>query len=143
MKLLFYAKVLEGFGNKVLGVIQSLVPLSQIETHRTIESLNCKLRQPINNLDTAVMLASNKEDLLDLLSLRDLFWNLRIILIIPDRKSGTVAMGHMLRPRFLSYADGDFKDVAAVLEKMLGHLKNNDNEQKGGEPDGGINCGQR
>ena len=117
MKLLFYAKKLEGFGNKVLDVIQSLVPLSQIETHRTIESLNCKLRQPVNNLDTAVMLASNKEDLLDLLALRDLFWNLRIILIIPDRKSETVAMGHMLRPRFLSYADGDFKDAVDYTER--------------------------
>lgn len=139
MKLLFYAKVLEGFGNKVLGIIQSLIPLSQVETHRTVESLNCKLRQPVNNLNTAVMLASNKEDLLDLLALRDLLWNLRIILIIPDRKSETVAMGHMLRPRFLSYADGDFNDVAAVLEKMLGHLKINTKEQKGGEADGEKN----
>ena len=139
MKLLFYAKVLEGFGNKVLGVIQSLVPLSQIETHRTIESLDCKVRQPVNNLNTAVMLASNKEDLLDLLSLRDLLWNLRIILIIPDRKAETIAMGHMLRPRFLSYVDSDFNDVSAVLEKMLGHPKINTKKQIGGEPYGEKN----
>jgi hypothetical protein len=134
---------MDGAGKKLRGSIQLLVPLSQIETHRKIESLNRRLRRLANNLDIAVLLASNKEDLLDLLALRDLFWNLRIILIIPYRKSETVAMGHMLRPRFLSYADGDFKDVAALLEKMLGYLKNNDNEQKGGEIDGGINRKQR
>jgi hypothetical protein len=119
MKLLYYVKTMDGAGKKLHSVIQSLFHLLPIEILRTIESLNRRLRQPVNNFNIAVLLASSKEDLLDLPALRDLFWNLRIILIIPDRKSETVAMGHMLRPRFLSYADGDFNDVAAVLEKML------------------------
>jgi hypothetical protein len=28
-----------------------------------------------------------------------------------------------LYPRYVSYADGDFNDVAAVLRKMISHLK--------------------
>jgi hypothetical protein len=119
MKLLYYVKTMDGAGKKLHSVIQSLFHLLPIEILRTIESLNRRLRQPVNNFNIAVLLASSKEDLLDLLAIRDLFWNLRIILIIPDRKSETVAMGHMLRPRFLSYADGNFKDVDAVLKKML------------------------
>lgn len=121
MKLLYYVKTMDGPGNKLHGVIQSVVPLLRVETYRTIESLNRRLRLPVNNLNIAVLLASNKEDLLDLLALRKLFWNFRIILIVPDRKPETVAMGHILRPRFLSYADGNFKDFEEVLKKMLEH----------------------
>ncbi len=139
MKLLFFVGIINGAGKRLYRIIQSLVPLSQVESHPTIESLNRRLRKPVGHLNIAVMLTSNKKDLLDLLALRDLFWNLRIILIIPDRKPETIAMAHILRPRFLSYADGDFSDVAAVLEKMLGYLKTNTSEKKGGERNGRIN----
>ena len=119
MKLLYYFKTMGGAGKRLQDVIQSLIPMLQVETYRTIKSLDRRLRQPVNGLNIAVMLTSNREDLLDLLALRDLFWNLRIILIIPDRKTETVALGHILRPRFLGYADGNFKDVEEVLKKML------------------------
>jgi hypothetical protein len=43
---------------------------------------------------------------------------MRIILVLPDRDDETVAMGHRLRPRMVSYNDGDYLDVAAVLIRM-------------------------
>jgi len=36
-----------------------------------------------------------------------------------DRSGDTIARRHTLYPRYVSYADGDFSDVAAVLDKML------------------------
>jgi hypothetical protein len=72
-------------------------------------------------------LASSREDLEAILSIVELFYDLRIILILPDRKKETISKGLKLYPRYLSYADGDFSDVAAVLEKMLGHLNTNIN----------------
>ena len=39
------------------------------------------------------------------------------------REEDTVSKGHLLRPRYLTYADGDFEDVAAVLEKILRYIK--------------------
>ncbi len=36
-----------------------------------------------------------------------------------DGEKDTVTNGHKLYPRFISYADGNFKDVASVLGKML------------------------
>ena len=139
MNLLFYAAKKIKTGKLLWNLHQGLASEYEVAFCQTIDTLSLKLRKSLGELTIAILLAESQEELLDLLALRDLFWNLRIILIIPDRKSETVAMGHMLRPRFLSYADGDFSDVAAVLEKMLGHLKINDNEQKGGEPDGEKN----
>jgi hypothetical protein len=48
-----------------------------------------------------------------------LFGNIKIVLILPDRNNETIVIGHKLRPRFLSYTDSDFIDVAVVLENML------------------------
>ena len=49
--------------------------------------------------------------------------HLRLILILPDREKGTISKGHLFRPRYLTYADGDFLDVAAVLAKMIDHAR--------------------
>jgi hypothetical protein len=45
--------------------------------------------------------------------------DVQIILVIPDRRPETLSLGHLLRPRYLSYEDGNFDDLASVLEKML------------------------
>ncbi len=119
MNLLFYATAADGAGEMLRGVIEELVPEEKIEVHRTEEGLSSRLRKPTYDLSVAVLLAANKEDLLYLVANKELIWNLRVILILPDREEDTVTKGHLLRPRFLTYADGNFLDVATVLGKML------------------------
>jgi hypothetical protein len=46
--------------------------------------------------------------------------DVRIILILPNHEDETVVMGHRLEPRLLTYADGDFTDVSAVLGRIAG-----------------------
>ena len=79
----------------------------------------------------AVLLAASKGQLSELLSLRELLNDVRIILILPDRGRETISQGHLLRPRFLSYADGDLTDVIAVLSKMLERLNRNSKDERG------------
>lgn len=119
MNVLLSTTVMEGPGAQLQRVVEELVPKEKIEICRTIDSLTRRLRRPRYNLALAVLLAANREDLLDLLSIRDLLDGIRIILLLPDRDMDTIAKGHTLRPRFLTYADSDFLDVAAVLRKML------------------------
>jgi hypothetical protein len=84
-----------------------------------VYSLSRRLRQPRHNLAVAVLVAASRQELLELLSIRDLLDGIRIILVLPDRQDDTIAKGHRLYPRFLTFADSDFLDVAAVLSKML------------------------
>jgi hypothetical protein len=121
MRLLFYAPVSEGAGERLQKVIKESVPKNKVnvEVYRNIENLSRRLRQPAEDLPIAVLLAARREDLLDILSVRDLLCDVRIILILPDRDENTISLGHTLRPRFLSYTDSDFADVFAVLEKCL------------------------
>ena len=117
--VIFYRMFTEGIGEQLQKVIEDVVPNENTETYSTIDTLGQRLRRPSYDIAVAVLLISSSEELRNVLSIRHLFDNIKIILILPDRKNETIVIGHKLRPRFLSYTDSDFIDVAVVLENML------------------------
>ncbi len=119
MNILLYASVTDGAGERLQRVIEGLFPEEYIEIYRTIDSLSHRLRRPTHDLNIAVLLADSRDALSGILSIRDLLLHLRIILVLPDDQDDTIAKGHTLRPRFLTYVYSDFLDVAAVLNKIL------------------------
>ena len=122
MALLIYSAKTEGAGARLLRVIGLLLPENKFEICRSIGGLSKRLRQPVFNPTIAILLVSSREDLQNILSIRDLLWNTKIILIVPDTNPDTVAKGHILRPRFLCDCNSDFVDVAAVLSLMIKNL---------------------
>jgi hypothetical protein len=123
MNLLVYAAKSGGVAQHLQQVIQEIVPKKNLEIYRNFNSLSYRLQQPMNGLKIAIFLAGSDQDLTDFLSLQDLLSELRIILILPNREPSIFAKAHILRPRFMTYTDSDFKDVKAVLGKMLSDLK--------------------
>lgn len=121
-KVFVYATTPSGAGKRVQQIVESQVSHQQIEIYHSIERLSQRLRQPLVGEIIGVFLAKNRQEISELVSIRHLLRDIRIILILPDREENTVSQGHALKPRFLSYADGDFTDVAAVMRKMLGKL---------------------
>ena len=121
--VILYSMFLEGIGLQLRKMIEDVVPNENTEIYSTIDTLGKRLRQPSYNIAIAVLLISGREELRDVISIRHLFDNIKIILILPDRKNETIVLGHKLRPRFLSYTDHNFIDVAVVLENMLKILK--------------------
>ncbi|MES0447747.1 MAG: hypothetical protein ABUJ92_14530 [Desulfobacterales bacterium] len=117
--VILYSMFIEETGGQLRKMIEDVVPNENTEIYSTIDTLGNRLRQPSYNIAVAVLLISSREELRDVLSIRHLFDNIKIILILPDRKNETIVIGHKLRPRFLSYTDSDFIDVAVVLENML------------------------
>ena len=133
MKVLYFAPMENGVCERLQQKIEAVIPAENMEIYRTFEDLSERFHQPLNNLSVAVLLAASREDLQELLSIRDLITDVRLIAVLPDRKKETIAKGHLLRPRYLAYADGDFADVVAVLRKMLENINNNSIYRKGGE----------
>ncbi|MCK5508035.1 MAG: hypothetical protein KAI50_05905 [Desulfobacterales bacterium] len=121
MKLLLYAPDKCRSGKRLQKMIEALVSEEDREIYRTIDSLTSGLRQPRHDPPVAVLLAASREDLSDILSLRDLLGDVRIMLALPDREQDTIAKGHTLRPRFVTHADSNFVEMAAVLRKVLGN----------------------
>jgi hypothetical protein len=127
MNILLYEPVGGGNNKQFHRMIEGLDLECGMEIYRTIESLSQRLRQPGKNLTVAVLLATSKQELLEILSIKELLFNVRIILVLPDREEDTITKGHSLRPRFLTYADSNYGDIAAVLSKMLGDNGNGEN----------------
>ncbi|MDY6989488.1 MAG: hypothetical protein SWQ30_15690 [Thermodesulfobacteriota bacterium] len=120
-KVIVYASRPNWAAERLCRVIQSVVPRNDIEICLNIEGLLGKACPHSNPSSVAVILAATRGELARLMSIRKALTETSLILIIPDSEKETVALGHSLYPRFLSYADGDFRDVAAVLGKMLEH----------------------
>jgi|GEM_PF-1383710 len=106
-------------GAKLQEVISRVVPGNRIVQCHTLDAFRSLLPHMSPGSFIAVVLADTKEELRQILSIRPLLQDVRTILVLPDQDPESVAQGHNLRPRFLSYADGDLEDVAAVLSKMI------------------------
>jgi hypothetical protein len=119
LRILLYSESTEGPAARLCRIIQTFIPKRELGFVRTLEDLSCRLREPKDDEVIAVLIAASGDELRELLSLGDLLMDLRIILVLPNKDGETVANGHRLRPRFLTYADSNFIDVAAVLGKML------------------------
>ncbi len=125
MKLLFYAESSKGAGGRLQRIIEAFVPKRQIDRFKSIEILSQSLCRPRmgDDVGVAVLLAETEEQLARLLEIRDLLEDVRILLVAPNRDKDTVAKAHTLLPRFLTYTDSDFVDIAAVLNKILGDVQ--------------------
>ncbi|MBU0767592.1 MAG: hypothetical protein KJ687_00650 [Proteobacteria bacterium] len=119
MKILLYLPHVNGIGTKLLGIIEGLAVNEKIEIYRSIDSLAQRLRKPTYDIDISILIAANKKQLSEVLLIKEEIRDIKIILILPDRESDTISGGHELYPRFVSYIDSDFKDVGAVLEKII------------------------
>jgi len=118
---IFYAKNHEDLPRKLRNVLEPLVFDERIELFRSLASLKQRLCLPSEGKTIAIIFASDKEDLMDILSMRYFFCNVQIVLILPNRRKEIVALGHSLRPRFMTYRDGDFRELLSVIKKMTGN----------------------
>jgi hypothetical protein len=127
MKIILYLPWTDGIGKRLFGMIEKLVIADEIEVFRTIDSLAHRLRQPVFDLKIAVLLTTTRKELSEILLIKDLFQDIRIILILPDGDSDTISMGHKIYPRFISYIDSNFEDVAVALSNMTVYMASQQN----------------
>lgn len=125
MNVLFYSAPLKGIGRRFLRIILSHIPQNRIEICRSIAALDSRLHKPLDGLTIAVLHIHRGDELDTLIARRDLLADFRTILVLPDSDENTTARGHLLRPRFVVYGDGDLPDASVVLGKMLQGNKNN------------------
>jgi hypothetical protein len=123
MDILLYLSIKDGVGAQLKNIIESLPFGEKLEVYNAIASLDIRLRNTLYKGAIAVLLADTKEALSRIYTIGHLLNEISIILIIPDQDEDTIRQAHALRPRFLTYTDSNFKDVAAVLEKLFEKAK--------------------
>jgi hypothetical protein len=132
MKLLFYYSQ-EGFQTQSLAnLIRSFAPDDSTEVYRSLETVTERLKEPTDNIITAVFVASSLDELKKFYKLRNYFFDLRHIIILPEKDDQMIAIAHKLRPRFLSYFENGFNVVSAVLKKMFSDKRTTTNQYQDG-----------
>ncbi len=105
---------------RLMAAVKRLIPAVSMKVYRNADSLRRRLLPGGSSASAVVIFAATKQDLLSVVPLRDVLLSFRIIMVLPDSDDVTLAMGWGMWPRFVSYADGDFRDVAGVLNKIVG-----------------------
>lgn len=119
-RVLIYGQSEHGSEYQALRILQRVLETNcSQETCTSLDTLLHRLRAPENTQAILVLAPADGDDLAKLIAIRNLMMDRRIILILPDTQEETISGGHRLAPRYLSYRDGDFMDVAAVIGKML------------------------
>ncbi len=97
----------------------SKMPSLQAEFIHNHENLIRSLRSHMVFQSVVVFQAAGQEDFVFLESIKNLLFDARLILVLPNREKDTIKKGYSLYPRFITYAGSNYKDVTAVLNKML------------------------
>ncbi|MCX5807123.1 MAG: hypothetical protein NT010_13855 [Proteobacteria bacterium] len=116
--VIFYSKKTGKKEIELQKTVANTVKDQKIEICKTVEDLFTKLRFIKRDRMILILLVSDEDDFRDILTIKSLLDDMRILLILPNAGDEIVAMGHSIHPRFLSYIDGNFQEVAAVLEKI-------------------------
>lgn len=105
-------------GLHLMRALAPVVPLVETEIFSNHNELRRRLRQPIQAEAVAVILVPDLPTLEALQTMRDLLRFVSVILIVPSEDPEIMKQAHDLGPRYLASLGGDFRDTAAVLDKM-------------------------
>lgn len=118
MELLAFINAGDPSGERLRGVIADVRGLKTefLEDAALFSGALKRLRYP----GAVLFHAWTPEDFEFALSAGDLLREVRLILVLPDRKKSTVDRGYDLCPRYVAFSGGDFSDIHAVLQHMAG-----------------------
>jgi hypothetical protein len=119
MNVFFYSLEYKEKEKNIHQIMEQLLPSDQIEIYRSIKDLVQKLKKPLKEKPIVVVLINQREELLDMTSIRDQLYQVYLILILPDAEKETISLCHNLRPNYLTYAYRDIDELKAVLIKIL------------------------
>jgi 2-polyprenyl-3-methyl-5-hydroxy-6-metoxy-1,4-benzoquinol methylase len=124
MQLLYYSSGVDENARRLKAAVHKVIPAGRIEHFTKLDDFRDRLRTIVEPDSVAVLSAPNRSELQKMQLFRKLLTEIYVILVLPDRGKGTVALAHHLLPRFLSQKDSDFADLKVVLNRMY------DNSQK-------------
>lgn len=125
MPVIYYKSNDNEASEKLQTVIEAEVSGRGIELYRSIDELTMRLRLPNREKNIAVLFISSIVEIYQISSIRKSTDDISFIIVLPERSADIISAGYKLHPRFMSYADGDFKDVGVVLKKMIKLADNN------------------
>jgi hypothetical protein len=119
MQIFLCSSKMEGKGSEIREMIEELLLADHLDILRSVDSLSQKLQKPWEIKPIVIILVYKKDELLDLISIREQLHQMRLILVLPDAEKETISLAHRLRPNYLTYFYSDPQELRIVLQRML------------------------
>ena len=111
-----------GAWEKLAEAITGTVPGVSVTRQRTLEEFRRRLVTERRHIVAAVPVINGGRALAELSAIRELLWDVRVILVMPEEKNGILAEAHTFYPRYIAGLGGGFDDVAAIVQRMAGGM---------------------
>lgn len=121
MNLFFYTTVRSAASDDFIQRLRDTEALPPLTILPVGGRFHGEPRSQIRNGDVMLLYAATHQEIHELLTLHDSFEELKTIIILGDYSATTVAISHMLRPRYIAPAASDTRHLKQVLAKMLPH----------------------
>jgi hypothetical protein len=122
MKILLYATnedVILNFINRIAERENEF----DIIACKTIDKLQDHL-QNVYSFIAVVLQVANKEELLELLTIQEIFKNTKIVLVLPDSSKTLIKQALKLYPRYMTHGENGFEEIVSVLRKICSTSNN-------------------
>jgi len=119
MDVMIYSSEIGERAKDIRATVEKLFPPDRLDIVRSIDLLSDRLQRIKEGEPVILILICSNEDLIDLVSLRELLHRFRLVLVLPDAEDTTISLAHRLRPNYLTYIHGDPGHLKAVLLKMI------------------------
>jgi hypothetical protein len=118
--IIFYSPIKNRFSEELRKLIEeSLKDRATVRVCKDIKNLSQCFREAPVNIGGIVLLTPTRGHLDEILTCRELLFDKRLILILPDSYLQSVSKGYTLRPHFLSFMDHNPEEIASVAVKMF------------------------
>jgi hypothetical protein len=126
MQILFYSRSGNESGNRLKKILDQELPEGTTEFLQDLNDLMQRLRLPTLDLQILIFMPMNRNEMFAIAPLLTDTHDLRLVLVVPDGDNETIAMAHSLRPRYLTYSNGNYSELIEVMMKMIRDSSNRD-----------------
>ena len=123
MKLVVYYGKSKKKGHEIASAMEDLISGDSLEIHATIDGLSNELRKFCPGQMIVIIITATRNELMNVVLLKDLLIDIPTILILPDHSQTTFSKGAKLVPRYVSYIDSDLEKIHLVIGKILTRYK--------------------
>jgi hypothetical protein len=119
MTYIYYANKNSEAGEILNQMLQKAFKKSWMKRCRTLAELSKRLHEPISDIGAAALLIDDRKELEEILSLKDILWDIKVIIIFSGQANISTMEALALRPRFFTWTDADLSHVVDVLGNMM------------------------
>ena len=118
MKIILHANENDTHRNRLKAIIDDAFSQGEIILTDQGVQVSEVLGRPLHNVSVLIAFITDSESVDLLLSLKPLFENIKLILMLCNRVDTTQQSILLLEPLFTSYSEDDFQDIISVLQRI-------------------------